>query len=180
MNIEKIQFEPDEHILIQVRKHWFILAIQILGLVGAALMPLVLYLFIMNASIPGMKVFAFDPQILLTLYTAWLLIVWMSLFNVWNNYYLDVWTITNKRLIAVDQVGFFDRTDASFKLDRMQDAEISVQGFIATLLDFGSLEIQTAGEDANFKVYGLPNPGYLKALIQGAVDGILPAQGEAT
>jgi uncharacterized membrane protein YdbT with pleckstrin-like domain len=178
MNIEKIQFETDERILIQVRKHWFILAVQILGIVGAALMPLVLYLFIMNTDVPGMKAFAINTSLVFTLYSAWLLLVWMSLFSVWNNYYLDVWTITNKRLIAVDQRGFFSRTTASFRLDRMQDTEISVQGIIATLLDYGSLEIQTAGEDSNFKVYGLPNPGDLKALILSAADGTLSAPDE--
>ena len=180
MNIEKIQFEADERILVQVRKHWFILAVQILGLVGVALTPLVLYLFLMKASVPGINVFTFDPGILFTLYSAWLLLIWMSLFSVWNNYYLDVWTITNKRLIAVDQVGFFNRTTASFRLDRMQDTEISVKGIIATLLDYGSLEIQTAGEDTNFKVYGLPSPGDLKALILSAADGTLPLQNETT
>lgn len=178
MNIEKIQFENDEQIIAQVRKHWFVLAVQILGLVGAALMPLVLYLFIMNADVPGMQKYAAPTGILFTLYSAWLLIVWMSLFSVWNNYYLDVWTITNKRLIAVDQVGFFNRTTASFRFERLQDMEVSVNGILATLLDFGSLEIQTAGEDSNFKVYGLPSPGDLKALILSAADGTLPLQNE--
>ena len=37
MKIEKIQLENDETILAQVRKHWFVLTVQIAGLVGAAL-----------------------------------------------------------------------------------------------------------------------------------------------
>lgn len=176
MNIEKLQFEDDEQILAQVRKHWFVLAIQILGLVGAALMPLVLYLFIIRSEVPGMNAYEFDAGIMFTLYSAWLLIVWMSLFSVWNNYYLDVWTITNKRLIAIDQRGFFSRRTASFRFERLQDMEIQVSGIIATLLDFGSLEIQTAGEEENFKAYGLPNPGDLKALILSTADGSLKTE----
>lgn len=171
MNIEKIQFENDEQILAQVRKHWFVLAVQILGLVGASIMPFALYLFIMNADIPGIERYSASSGIIFTLYSAWLLIVWMSLFSVWNNYYLDVWTITNKRLIAIDQRGFFSRSTASFRFERLQDMEVSVNGIIATLLDFGSLEIQTAGEEGNFKAYGLPNPGDLKALILSAAEG---------
>ncbi len=43
-------------------------------------------------------------------------------------------------------------------------------------LDFGSLEMQTAGEQRNFKATGLPSPGYIKATILRSTD-IISSQG---
>jgi hypothetical protein len=40
MIAEKIQLESDEHILLQVRKHWFVLCAQMIGVIIVALLPL--------------------------------------------------------------------------------------------------------------------------------------------
>ncbi len=176
MLVEKIQLEPDETILIQVRKHWFVLLAQMLAVLFLALIPAFLYFFVVYSGIFETIPLSYTPNtaLLITLYTAWLLIMWMGAFNIWNNYYLDVWTITNRRLIAVDQRGFFSRTTASFRLDRLQDITVSIRGIIATLLDFGALETQTAAEDRKFKATSLPHPGNLKALILESADKLAP------
>jgi hypothetical protein len=109
----------------------------------------------------------------LALYTAWLLIMWMALFNAWTNYYLDVWTITTKRLITVDQHGFFSRTIASFRLERLQDIIVSVNGIIPTLLNYGTLEAETASEESHFKATGLPDPAGIKAIILTSSDALM-------
>lgn len=172
MRIEQINLETDERILIQVRKHWFILAVQVLSLVVVAIIPPLLYFFIAS-KLTGIFDVSTYGSFLIFGYTVWLLFIWMGLFNVWTNYYLDVWTITNKRVFTVDQRGFFFRTTASFRLERLQDIIISVNGIIPTLLDYGTLEIQTAGEERNFKQFGLPGPASLKALILSASDNLM-------
>ncbi len=172
MIIEKLHLEPDEIVLIHVRKHWFILLIQLVVLLCAGALPLLVYTLI-EAGTTMLLIPPNSIGVLIALYTGWLLIIWMALFSVWTNYYLDIWTVTNKRLIAVDQKGFFTRSTASFRLERLQDIEVSVVGIVATLLDFGTLEIQTAGVEKNFKAYGLPKPGELKGIITGATDALL-------
>ncbi len=171
MTTEKLTLEADEMILVQVRKHWFILATQIVGLLVVAIIPVIAYVFIGSVLSERVDLTPYTG-LLIFAFSAWLLIIWMALFNVWTNYYLDVWTITNKRCVAVDQKGMFFRTTASFRLERLQDIIVSVNGIIPTLLDYGSLEIQTAGEERNFKEYGLPSPGNLKALILTATDNL--------
>ena len=170
MKVEKINLEADERIIIEVRKHWFVLATQLIGILMGALLPPALYFGLSNNTTLPIASFTLHTGIIVALYSAWLLIAWMALFNIWTNYYLDVWTVTNRRLIAVDQRGFFFRNTASFRLERLQDISVSINGLLATLLDFGSLEIQTAGEEGNFKIQGLPKPGELKALILSAAD----------
>lgn len=172
MTIEQLTLEKDETVLAQVRKHWFILATQIFALVVVAILPLVAYVVLGGYISTFINLTPYSGLLIFT-YSAWLLIIWMSLFNVWTNYYLDVWTITNKRLMAADQRGLFFRTTASFRLERLQDIIVNINGIIPTLLDYGSLEIQTAGEERNFKEYGFPSPGNLKAIILNATDNLM-------
>jgi len=173
MITDKIQLEVDEKILLLVRKHWFILFLQIFGVLVIALLPIFLYILISYIpTIHTTTLFSYTG-VFIVFYSGWLLLMWMALFNIWTNYYLDIWTITNKRLITVDQRGFFFRTMASFRLDRLQDTTVSVNGILATLLDYGTLEIQTAGEKERFIAYGLPNPGDIKALILNASETLV-------
>lgn len=183
--VEKIELEEDEQILIQVRKHWFVFLLQILGILVLGVIPLVFYGIIefalsSNVSVIDISRLSTVPAslssytgVLVALYAGWLIILWMGLFSVWTNYYLDVWTITSKRLIAADQKGFFFRTTASFRLEKLQDCTVNINGMIATLLDYGDLEMQTAGEERFFKAYGLPSPGNLKGIILGASDALM-------
>ncbi len=166
-----LQLEPNERILIQVRKHWFLLVVQLFGICIGAIVPLI---FLMSYGMMSPELsalpFTLDINIFTACYAAWLILLWMAAFHIWTDYYLDVWTITILRIIAIDQRGFFSRKMASFRLDRLQDVIVQVEGIIPTLLDFGKLEAQTAGEQGNFKAYGLPHPGELKSIIVNATD----------
>ena len=172
MVTEKIHLEDDEHILLQVRKHWFLLCVQVCGIFFSAILPLFLAYFFfrfVDVSFLGNQA----TGILIAFYAAWLIIMWMTLFSIWTNYYLDMWIVTNKRLIAIDQNGFFHRTVSSFRLERMQDIQVSVRGIIATFLGYGTLDIQTAGEEDHFKVFGLPDPADIKSVILESADSLL-------
>lgn len=171
MFLEKLQLDADETILFKVRKHWFIIAVQIFSIIVIALLPLFLFSSIVQ-FLPLSESHISYTGYAFASYSAWLIIIWITLFNVWTNYYLDVWTLTNKRLIAIDQRGLFNRKTASFRLERMQDVTISIHGILPTFLKFGTLEIQTAGEEGNFKVHGLPDPEFLKATILDATNTV--------
>ena len=172
MHTEKIKLDDDEVILIEVRKHWFILGIQMLGVVIIAIFPLIVYLGITKVSFIDTSFLSAYTELLIALFSGWLLIMWMTLFSIWTNYYLDIWTITNKRLISVDQQGLFNRNTGSFRLERLQDINVSVYGIVATFLDYGDLQAETASEDKDFVARGIPHPQELKALILSAADNI--------
>jgi uncharacterized membrane protein YdbT with pleckstrin-like domain len=174
MFTEKIQLESDETILILVRKHWFILALQFFGVVMTAILPIVFYIGVqfLPTSLTEMLSITIDASMLVGLYAAWLILCWMACFGIWTNYYLDVWTVTNKRLITVDQRGLFFRDTGSFRLERLQDINVSVRGILATFLKFGDIEAETASSDKNFIARGIPDPQELKALILKAADHV--------
>ena len=50
-------------------------------------------------------------------------------------------------------------------MERIQDITIDIHGIIPTLLDFGDIHVQTAGDSQEFVMKGAPNPRRLKELI---------------
>ncbi len=174
MLFDKIQLEPDEKVLKIVRPHWFIITIELLGVFFFALIPL--FLLLVASAIPGtLAALPTDSSLWLPTVTfglaAWFLVTTMGGFLVWTDYYLDLWIITDRRIIVVDQVSFFNRTVSIFRLERMQDIEVSIKGLIATFLNFGTISAQTASSSMqNFISHGMPDPRGLQSLIQRAMD----------
>ena len=177
MLFEKIQMEPGEEVLRVVRKHWFIIVAELFGTFIMLLLPFFILFLI-----------AVFPQPLETInidignYTAlisfavagWTVLTLMIGFSTWTHYYLDLWIITDRRIILVDQINFFNRNVSIFRLERLQDIEFFVKGIIPTLLNFGTLRAQTASAfESNFKTNGLPDPRGLQATIQKAMDARL-------
>lgn len=172
MLTKKIQLEPDEKILTIIRKHWFVISVELVSVLFIAILPYAFYL--LSSNFGTVRIDEMAPlSSLIALYCAWLLMMWMVLFSVWTHYYLDIWTITTKRLITIEQKQFFFRTTSSFRLEKLQDISVSIDGIIPTLLDYGSVEIQTAGIDPFFRGTGLPSPTSLKAMILEAQDALL-------
>jgi hypothetical protein len=174
MLFEQVQLEPDEKVLKIVRKHWFVIITELLLAFFMLLLPFfILFAVVLFpdtlakidldlSSFAGLIVFAI---------AGWTIMTLMVGFATWTHYYLDLWIITNKRIILVDQVHFFNRNISMFRLERLQDINVSTTGIIATLLNFGTMKVQTAGAHAShFKTAGLPDPRNLQAMIQKAAD----------
>jgi len=177
MLFEKIQLEPDEEVLKVVRKHWFVIATELFGTFVMLLLPF--FILFLLAVIPHDL---FTVEISLTDYTsiivfavaAWSLVTLMAAFTAWTHYYLDLWIITDRRIIVVDQIHFFNRNVSIFRLERLQDIEFYIKGLVPTLLNFGTIKAQTAGaRESNFMTKGLPDPRQLQAIIQKAMDARL-------
>jgi hypothetical protein len=170
--IERIKLEEDEQVLTIVRKHWFVIAVRTVSVATSMLTPLIAVL-VVRSYLPVelvTQVNAFKEE-LWFLYFGWLIMNWMILANLWTDYYLDLWIITNRRIVSIDQRGFFRRFLSSFRLERLQDMNINVSGLIPTLLNYGTIEAQTAGgSNEEFKTNNMPDPRGLKALIINAAD----------
>jgi uncharacterized membrane protein YdbT with pleckstrin-like domain len=170
MLLEKIKLEPDEKVLLQARRHWFVIASQIVGFVLVAFLPLVVLIFL-SYSLPENITLGDYVAEISYVYILLLVFLWISIYNALTNYYLDVLTVTDRRVILVNQKGFFWRNIASFRLERMQDMHIEVNGIIATILDFGNILVETAGNSTEeFAATDLPNPGRIKSIILQASD----------
>ncbi len=80
-------------------------------------------------------------------------------------YSFNVFVITNQRIIDIDQAGLFDRTVSETTYDKIQDVSFRRKGISQTLWRYGSVVIQTAGQQANIELIGVKNPEKIQQLI---------------
>lgn len=166
-----IQIPRDEKVILVLRKHWFVLLIEALVFIGLAGAP---------ALFLGVGTALFSPAISSPMYVLvavgylmWLLLLWIGFFVFWTDFYLDVWIITDKRIIDIEQRGLFSRTTSALRHDNIQDSTISQGGLIATLLGFGMVTVQSAAADVQIKIPYAKSPQKVKELIMHLHDKTL-------
>jgi len=155
-----------ERIIFEVRRHWYVLARESSVLMLMALLPLLL---LGGFEYLGLSDEFFLP--ILALCSGWLAILWSLFFVAWTNYYLDVWIVTNERIVDIEQFSLFSRDISEFRMDRIQDLTVDVKGMIPTLLGFGNLHVQTAGMHREFHIMEVPDPYDVKDRIMRIHDG---------
>jgi len=164
-----IRLESNEKKLKIIRRHFLVLAPLVIFIVVAAVAPYVLYVLISS------DFFAANPEFLPLInaisdwktfgYSIWLLLLWIIFFVEWTDYYLDMLVVTNKRLIDIEQKGFFNREITSFFFAQIQDITVETRGVVRTLFHFGDLHIQTAGHSHEIIVKDAAYPEMARNLI---------------
>lgn len=77
------------------------------------------------------------------------------------DYWLDMWIVTNRRIINIEQNGLFSRTISELRLYRVQDVTAEVKGFVQSMLNFGMVYVQTAGEKGYFTFEDVSHPNQI-------------------
>jgi uncharacterized membrane protein YdbT with pleckstrin-like domain len=165
-NYEKFHFsgqKENERIILMVRRHWFnileqffIVFFMILLLVGSwTIVPL---------FFPALNSRSFNVlfDFLRNLFE---MLIWITFFLIWIDYYFDVWIITDKRIVNIEQKGLFNRVVSELELVRIQDVTTEVAGVIPTMLNYGDVFIQTAGENQRFVFHKVSDPYGIKDTI---------------
>ncbi len=164
--MKEFELEAGERVLQEVRKHWFIFALQLLPFAILVLLPLALpNLFGMYEVLKPFSALDFTGSEARLFLGAWWLLVWIGAFNRFTDYYLDAWILTNMRIVDINQKGFFRRQVSSLLLNRVQDVTVATEGILVSLFDIGDIHVQSAGTTERFKMRGIPHPGSLRDTI---------------
>jgi len=83
----------------------------------------------------------------------------------WLDYYLDVWVITNQRIIEYEQKSIFNRETSELAIRSIQDATVLIKGVLPSIFHFGDVHVQTAGAQERFIFKDTPNPEQAKKVI---------------
>jgi uncharacterized membrane protein YdbT with pleckstrin-like domain len=164
--------EAGEKVILVLRRHPFVILIKLFGYILLALLPLIAH----DLFLTVLPSFPVSPYLLRFLYSLWCLFIWSSFFYAITMYMLDVWIVTDRRIIDSTQHGFFNRTVSELHLTRVQDISVHTVGVIPTLLHFGDLQVQTAGTEEKFNFLQIPNPLAVKDAIMAVVTDHLPHQ----
>ncbi len=154
----------NEKIVKVLRRDLFILFKKVVCFCILLLMPLTFF-GIMLQMYPNLLSGQISLPIVILLGSAYYLSMWLFFFFSFIDYYLDVWIITNERIIDVQQKGFFSRVIAEQRLYRIQDVASEVHGFFPTVLKYGEVHIQTAGARQRFLFHQIPHPENIRNTI---------------
>lgn len=160
--IEKLLAEGggEEKLVIFLRRHWINLFLQIWPLLAFLVLISIVYFILINFGAVG------DEEIFLSFGGAIVsLFLWAFLFFIFIDYYLDVWVITNERIVNIEQKGLFKREISELRLEKVQDLTTEIGGIVSTLFDFGDLYVQTAGKRERFLFKSIPHPERIKDVI---------------
>lgn len=81
--------------------------------------------------------------------------------------------VSDKNITQVLQIGLFNRKVSELGMANVEDVTAQQGGIFPTLLNYGSLKIETAGEQNNFIFKYCPNPNaYAKAILDARLEFI--------
>ena len=166
--------KSEEHVFLLLRRHWFtyVAFLAIALVMSIPLFVLVIY-WLINPDVFTIII----ANIAVLAGSAYLLFIIALLLYGFVDYYLDVYIVTNERIVSVEQDGFFKRKISELYLSNVQDVNAEVKGPFATFINYGDINIQTAGERPNFIFKSIPRPYRISKIIVDLHEAILEEEG---
>jgi len=175
-----IEFDPEEELIMEIRKHPFGLVLVILGglfimlaIFALGLLTTVVDLdnFLSTSSLNDLRpAFAVITFIMLILAVGGMFIAVFL-------YRSNVIFVTSEKIAQVVYISLFNRKISQLSIGDVQDATVHQRGIFAHIFNFGTLVIETAGEQQNYTFTYVPDPYTASKLIVGAHEGNLKAYG---
>lgn len=144
---------PDEKIVLVKKRHpWVFFKAGLIVL-------LVIILILISFLIWGANSISVT---VLVIGLVFLTLFLMGRFFVYNN---DLFILTNHRIINIDQSGFFTRRVSEAELENIQNVTYMIKGPIRSLLNFGDIEVSTAGNTPGLTFRNVENPHFVQERI---------------
>lgn len=155
---ELIEFDPDEQLLLEIRKHPFGLSlIYILGIfIATTIMAIAISL--VNAGLLNDAGFASaNPFAVFISFIISIIVLGVTYINGYL-YKHSVIFITNEKIAQVVNITIFQRKVSQLGIGDAQDVTVSQKTFFSRAFNYGTLIIETAGEQQNYTFDYVPNP----------------------
>ena len=146
-----------EKVEIVVRRHWIVFWL--------------VWLYALVGVIISLSIFMFGNM-------AWAhilnIVFWMFfsifLYIEWLNHELDMFVITNNRIVGVEQKSFLNRAVTECNLGQVQEVNSITKGLFANIFNYGTISIQTAWNMTNLEMTFAPLPLAKSRQILNIVD----------
>lgn len=158
----------DEHISHVIHRHWFAILVQFIG-IAFVLALLIVSSIVLHVVFGTNAPSILDPSLVRFIESTLFLFIWFSIFFLWIDYWFDVWIVTDQRIVDIEQKGLFVREISELNISRIQDVTSEITGFIPSILNYGDVFIQTAGEQERFVLRQVPDPNAIKDMIMKRV-----------
>ncbi len=162
--------EDTEKVFLLIRRHWFTYSIFWL-LSFLMILPIIAVTIVWTIGL--IEINLVTGNIIILGGSIYMLGLLALLLYGFVDYYLDVYIVTDRRIVDIKQNGFFRREISELYLREVQDVNAKVIGFFPTVLHFGEVIIQTAGEIDNFIFNSVPHPYQISKTIMDLHESII-------
>lgn len=149
---------PWEEVLLIIKRHWIVYIILWIYLLLAITISTILYIILWATLLNNLINVIFWLSFTLFLYIEWL------------NHELDMYIVTNNRVIWIDQISFLNRTVSECNLWQVQEVNSKTSWLFANVLNYGTLSIQTAWNKTTLKMWFSPDAMQSARKILNIVD----------
>lgn len=111
---------------------------------------IIIFLFFFPLVMLASPMLSFEPlNFKIATIIAWYLVLMGFTIETFLTWYFRVFIITNRRVIDIDYYSMVNKDITTAELSRIQDMSVVSTGVLASIIDFGTLYLQTAGQNFN-------------------------------
>lgn len=149
--------DPSEHIILVLRQHP-------VTLIGKLL--IILVMVFLPGFFGSVGVFDFLPgNFQFAALILWYLMIIGYSLEVFLSWFFSVYIITDERIIDVDFISLIHKDIASAKIDNIEDVKAVTGGLMQSVVNFGTVQIQTAGAKTEIDFNKVPQPSKVTRLL---------------
>ena len=156
-HVDFINSEPDEEVILLVRRHFITNFGWIVLVILMSFAPAILKTFPLLDFLPA----RFQMVAIL----IWYLLTLAIAIQGFLSWFFSVNIITNKRVIDVDFDNLIYRKVTDAEISHIEDATVQMGSVIRTLFNFGDIVIQTAAEIPEVTFDAVPNPDRIDKIL---------------
>jgi len=154
--------QETEKVLLMCRRHWIYLYPRMVLQILIAVLP-VLALFLVLRWADAMDGLA--AKVAMVVSAIWLAGWAVKIILLKYRYDNDLWTITNQRIIDSYRSNPFSLKITTADLVDIVDTSLNRSGLLPTMLNYGDIRCETAGERQDISLPAVPHPQEVHALI---------------
>jgi uncharacterized membrane protein YdbT with pleckstrin-like domain len=169
-NIDIHGQNPNEHILLFVREHKIILALNLFLYTLILFFPQILrwLLLYIDQNILGSYLNLssfFNSNWWTIIIIGWFSYVLTGYFNIFFHWFYNINMLSNQRFIDIDFVGIFDNKIETTSIREIQDVKDSQKGIFQSLFNMGDITVLTASGGTVFSLNNVPKAHKVRDFI---------------
>lgn len=153
-----------EKIVTVIKRHWIVYVMLGVFFFIGLFITIILYVILWFTFISNMVNIVFWMFFSLFLYIEWL------------NHELDMYVVSNNRVIWIDQISFLNREVSECNLWQVQEVNSKTSGLFANIFNYWTLSIQTAWNTTTLQMDFAPDSMQEARKILNIVDDYRDAQ----
>ena len=149
---------PWEEVLMVVKRHWIVYVMLFIYFFSGVIVTFMIFFFF------WLNTWWYMLNIIL-----WLILS-IILYIEWLNHELDMYVVTNNRVIGLEQIAFLNRAVTECNLWQIQEVNSKAKWLFANIFNYWTLSIQTAGSKTTLKMEFCPDVMQSSRKILNVVD----------